>query len=221
MNASSYAWALVAAADPADVSPSYSGQRFNLQIAEFHRFAFRLQSDGAGTDGCAGDFILQHAIDAHSHGVAAANDVVGIPFSKRFLGTWLLVWNKMALGRRTVCLGATIAADFARIAGKQLRLKAGWPDPVSAGDVQKNAAVAGTGRKTPLHVQPVVAISLQRPRVTFRSALAQDNAIGHRPDGCGGYVCVLGYKRPTRKVLAVEQLNLPCWCNGGLIGLCG
>jgi len=158
---------------------------------------------------------LQNSVDADADGVAAANDVVGIPFAGGLFRTWLPARKAFGICRcQSACRRAAVAADIARVARLQLRLETQRPDLVRRIDMEKYAAVAGAVRPAPSHMQLVIAIGLDRARVTIRLALTCDDTIRHRPDGRGGGIGVFGNKRPAGQAFAVEQLDAVCRRDG-------
>ncbi len=95
--------------------------------------AFHLEGDGAGDGGEFGDGVLADAVDEDFDGVAAAGDVVAVPFAVRFFGGVGEAWEAFAVVcQRRIRDVETEADELAGVAGLELGLVAKRSDFVGA-----------------------------------------------------------------------------------------
>ena len=146
---------------PSSTDPPQRSNGLEPNIAKLDDDALELEGDRAGAYGDFLDVIFQDAVHVHLDGIAAAEDIVGIPFAEGFLGMRPGRIRPLFAPNQRGAWNVDVGGDeLARLPGMKLALDPGRPDVILAVNVNEDAAV-GAGRRvrrvTPFGVQVIIS----------------------------------------------------------------
>jgi hypothetical protein len=190
--------------------------RLDGNFSRFPRAAFALQADVAGGIVAAGDFILGRAVDDDFNCVGFANNLIGVPFARRFFGGWQKHFNSVAtIVNRLGAFRAAPKPEIALMIMHSLALDGISPDQIRrrAGIAilheNADAGVDGFGhrrRETPFDGDDVIAVIFFRAQIAVRFAGAFEQAVGDAPRFHRVGVAAL-VKCPTGEIFAIEKFD--------------